>query len=35
MGLPNYKKLGAAKNSRVIFPLVNVAEYLADTIEVA
>ena len=35
MGLPNYKKLGHAKNSRVIFPLINVAEFLADTVEVA
>lgn len=34
-GLPNYKKLGTAKNSRVIFPLINVAEFLADTVEVS
>jgi len=35
MDLPSYKKLGTAKNSRVIFPLVSVAEYIADTIKVA
>jgi len=35
MGLPNYKKVGNAKNSRVLFPLADVAEFLADTIEVA
>ena len=35
IGLPNYKKIGTAKNSRVIFPLINVAEFLADTVEVA
>jgi predicted DNA-binding transcriptional regulator AlpA len=34
-GLPNYKKIGNAKNSRVVFPLINVAEFLADTVEVA
>ena len=34
-GLPNYKKLGTAKNSRVVFPLVDVAEFLANTVEVA
>jgi len=35
IGLPNYKKIGHAKNSRVIFPLINVAEFLSDTVEVA
>lgn len=35
MGLPNYKKIGTAKNSRVIFPLVDVAKFLSDTVEVA
>ena len=35
MGLPNYRKVGVAKNSRVVFPIVDVAEFLADTIEVA
>ncbi len=35
IGLPNYKKIGHAKNSRVIFPLINIAEFLSDTVEVA
>ncbi len=35
IGIPNYKKIGSAKNSRVVFPIVDVAEFLADTIEVA
>ncbi len=35
IGLPNYRKIGIAKNARVIFPLVDVAEFLTDTIEVA
>jgi len=35
IGLPNYKKIGHAKNSRVIFPIVNVAEFLSTTVEVA
>ena len=33
-GCPNYKKLGSAKNSKVLFSLVDVAKYLAGaTIE--
>lgn len=28
-GVPNYKKLGNAKNSKVLFSLRDVAEYLA------
>ena len=35
IGLPNYRKIGEAKNSRVIFPLTDVAEFIADTIKVA
>jgi len=35
LGIPNYKKIGTAKNARVIFPLADVAEFLADTVEVA
>jgi len=35
MNLPNYKKIGTAKNSRVIFNVADVAEFLADTIKVA
>jgi len=34
LGLPPYKKLGKAKNAKVIFNIVDVAEYLADTIKV-
>ena len=32
-GTPNYKKLGNAKNSKVIFNIIDVASFLADTIE--
>ncbi len=35
IGIPRYRKIGSAKNSRVIFPIVDVAEFLADTIKVA
>lgn len=35
MGIPNYRKIGEAKNARVIFPLIDVAEFLSDTIKVA
>lgn len=31
-GLPPYKKLGTAKNSRVVFNLFDVAKFLANTI---
>lgn len=34
IGLPNYKKLGNAKNSRVVFNIVDVAEFLSQTIKV-
>lgn len=32
-GLPNYKKLGTAKNAKVIFNLLDVAEFLSNTIK--
>ena len=32
VGVPNYKKLGTAKNAKVIF---NIAEYLTHTIKTA
>ena len=35
IGLPNYKKLGTAKNARVVFNIIDVAEFLTDTIKVA
>ena len=31
INLPNYKKLGNAKNSRVVFPIVEVAKYISHT----
>lgn len=34
-GIPNYKKMGNAKNSKVLFSLIDVANYLAKTIETA
>jgi len=34
-GIPKYKKLGPAKNAPVIFPLVYVANYLSEVMEVA
>jgi len=35
IGVPDYKKLGNAKNSKVIFNIVDVAEYLSQTIKTA
>ena len=35
MGIPNYKKLGNAKNSKVVFNIIDIAEFLADTVKVA
>jgi predicted transcriptional regulator len=35
IGLPNYKKLGTAQNSRIIFPMKDVAEFLDQTTKVA
>ena len=34
-GVPNYKKLGTAKNARVVFNLVDVANFLANTVQTA
>jgi hypothetical protein len=35
-GLPNYKKMGTAKNAQVIFSLIDVANYFAsETIKTA
>jgi len=33
MGIPNYKKLGAAKNSKVVFTIIDLAEFLSNTIK--
>ena len=35
VGVPNYKKLGTAKNAKVIFNIIDVAEYLSQTIKTA
>lgn len=32
-GLPNYKKLGKAKNAKVVFNLFDVSDFLAQTIK--
>ncbi len=34
-GCPNYKKLGTAKNAKVLFSLIDIANYLAQTVKVA
>lgn len=34
-GIPKYKKIGPAKNAPVVFPLIYVANYLSEVIEVA
>ena len=34
-GIPNYKKIGKAKNGRLIFNIIDVAEFLSQTIKVA
>lgn len=34
-GLPNYKKLGNAKNAKVVFNIIDVAEFLSQTIKTA
>ena len=35
IGLPNYIKLGTAINSRVLFNISDVADFLADTVKVS
>ena len=34
LGVPPYKKLGKAKNAKVVFNIIDVAEFLADTVKV-
>jgi len=34
-GIPEYKKLGDAKNARVIFPIIAVAKFMSNTVKVA
>lgn len=33
IGVPKYKKLGNAKNAKVVFNIVDLAEFLSQTIE--
>ena len=35
VGIPEYTKVGEAKNGTVLFPIICVAEYLSNTIKVA
>ncbi len=34
-GIPDYIKIGKAKNGKILFSLVNVAEFLSQTIKTA
>jgi hypothetical protein len=34
-GIPEYTKVGTGKNGKVLFPIVNVVDYLSNTIKVA
>ena len=34
-GICNYKKLGTAKNAKVVFNIIDVAEFLSQTIKTA
>ncbi len=34
-GIPSFKKIGPAKNAPVVFPLIYVANYLSEVMEVA
>jgi lambda repressor-like predicted transcriptional regulator len=33
-GIPRYRKIGEAKNAKVVFPIIEVAKFLSDTVEV-
>jgi len=33
-GIPRYKKIGGAKNAKVVFPILEVANFLAQIVEV-
>lgn len=33
VGIPRYRKLGKAKNAKVVFNIVDLAEFLSQTIE--
>ena len=34
-GIPEYVKMGTNKNAKVLFPTVNVVDYLSNTIKVS
>lgn len=34
-GIPEYVKVGTGKNGKVLFPIVNVVDYLSNTVSVA
>jgi hypothetical protein len=34
-GIPEYIKIGTGKNGKVLFPIVNVVDFLSNTIKVA
>jgi len=34
-GIPEYVKLGNSKNGTVLFPVVNVVDYMSNTVKVA
>ena len=33
-GIPNYKKLGSSKNAKVVFNLLDIADYITNTTKV-
>lgn len=35
LGVPNYKKLGTARNAKIVFNIIDVAEFLSQTIKTA
>ncbi|MFK2822529.1 helix-turn-helix transcriptional regulator [Arcobacter sp. YIC-80] len=35
VGIPEYIKVGTGKNGKVLFPVVNVVDYLSNTIKVS
>jgi len=34
-GIPSYVKVGNGKNGKVIFPIINVVDYLSNTVKVS
>ena len=33
-GIPRYRKIGDARNAKVVFPIIEVAKFLSETVEV-